>query len=84
MIPIKDLLNKIKWDKKENPEDYTVGYYDRVKKEIIEFSFTAIKEIDENFMLIEVDGVEKTIPLHAIKIVRKKGEQLWKRPISKD
>ncbi|MBW3001982.1 DUF504 domain-containing protein [Candidatus Woesearchaeota archaeon] len=84
MIPIKELLNKIKWDKNENPEDYTVGYYDRLKKEIIEFPFTSIKEIDENFMLVEVAGEEKTIPLHAIKIVRKKGEQLWKRPISND
>ena len=84
MIPIKELLNKIKWDKNENPEDYTVGYYDRVKKEIIEIPFISIKEIDENFMLIEIKGEEKTIPLHAIKIVRKKGEQLWKRPISND
>ncbi len=84
MIPIKELLNKIKWDKRENPEDYTVGYYDRLRKEIIEFPFKAIKEIDENFMLIEINGEEKTIPLHAIKIVRKKGEQLWKRPISND
>lgn len=84
MIPIKELLNKIKWDKRENPEDYTVGYYDRLRKEIIEFPFKAIKEIDENFMLVEIKGEEKTIPLHAIKIVRKKGEQLWKRPISND
>ena len=84
MIPIKELLNNIKWDKNENPEDYTVGCYDRVKKEIIEFPFTSIKEIDENFMLVEINGEEKTIPLHAIKIVRKKGEQLWKRPISND
>lgn len=82
MISIKDLLNKIKWDKNENPDDYTVGYYDRLKKEIIEFPFTAIKEIDENFMLIEINNEEKMIPLHAIKIIRKKGEQVWKRPIS--
>ena len=84
MIPIKELLNKIKWDKRENPEDYTVGYYDRLRKEIIEFPFKAIKEIDENFMLIEIKGEEKTIPLHAIKIVRKKGGQLWKRPYERD
>lgn len=32
MIPIKDLLNKIKWDKKENPKDYEIFYYDRILK----------------------------------------------------
>jgi uncharacterized protein (UPF0248 family) len=84
MIPIKELLNKIKWDKNENPEDYTVGYYDRLRKEIIEIPYNKITHISENFMLIDANGEEKMIPLHAIKIVRKKGEQLWKRPISKD
>jgi len=81
MIPIKELLNKIKWDKNENPEDYTVGYYDRLRKEIIEIPYNKITHISENFMLIDANGEEKMIPLHAIKIVRKKGEQLWKRPI---
>ena len=81
MIPIKELLNKIKWDKRENPEDYTISYYDRVKKEIIEIPYKKITHISENFMLIDANGEEKMIPLHAIKIVRKKGEQLWKRPI---
>lgn len=84
MIPIKDLLNKIKWDKRENPEDYTIGYWDNMRKEILEFPFKAIKEISENFLLIETEEGEKDIPLHAIKLVRKKGEQLWKRQISKD
>lgn len=84
MIPIKKLLNKIKWDKNENPEDYTVGYYDRLRKEIIEIPYNKITHISENFMLIDANGEEKMIPLHTVKIVRKKGEQLWKRPISKD
>jgi len=84
MIPIKDLLNKIKWDKRENPSDYTIYYYDRIRKELIPFPFTSIKHISENFLLIATDEGEKEIPLHAIKLVRKKGEQLWKRPISND
>ena len=32
MQPIKDLLNKIKWDEREKPEDYTIYYFDRVSK----------------------------------------------------
>jgi len=27
---IRDLLNKIKWDKNKKPEDYSIAYFDRV------------------------------------------------------
>lgn len=32
MKPIKDLLNKIKWDKREKPEQYSLFYFDRISK----------------------------------------------------
>ena len=84
MITIKELLNKVKWDKKENPEDYTVGYWDNRRKELIEFPFKAIKEIGENFILIEVNGEEKDIPIHTIKVIKKKGETIYRRPYEGD
>ncbi|MEM4263704.1 MAG: DUF504 domain-containing protein [Candidatus Woesearchaeota archaeon] len=84
MITIKELINKIKWDKKENPDDYTLGYWDNMQKKLIMFPYKAIKEMSENFITVEIDSEEKEIPMHAVKIVKKKGEMIWKRQISND
>ena len=75
MIPIKDLINKIKWDKKENPEDYSIHYLDRITQKLKKIAFTDINEIQGNFMIIG----ESNIPLHRIKQVRKKGQVIWSR-----
>jgi len=32
MQPIHELLNKIKWDKRENPKQYSIFYFDRILK----------------------------------------------------
>ena len=32
MISIRDLLNKIKWDKNLNPDDFKIGYEDKILK----------------------------------------------------
>ena len=86
MILIKETLNKIKGDKRENPNDYSIVFWDNVIEEVREFPFTAIKEISENFVLLELCGCgeEREIPLPEIKMVKKKGEIIWKRSISND
>jgi len=78
MIPIKELINKIKWDKRENPEDYTLIYIDLGQRK--ELAYTAIKRLEGNFMVIDKDLEEVEIPLHRIKEVLKKGKVVWKRP----
>ena len=79
MISIIDLLNKIKWDEHEDPEDYVIGYEDRVEKKMIEISYSAIKRLEGTFMIIEKDGEETNIPTHRIREVKKKGEVVWQR-----
>jgi len=79
MISIIDLINKIKWDKKEHPEDYTIAYKDRIKKELIEIPYTKIKKLEGAFMIIDQDNEETNIPTHRIKQVKKKGEIIWQR-----
>ena len=39
MQPIKDLLNKIKWDKREKLEQYSIYYYDRISRELIKIDY---------------------------------------------
>ena len=79
MITIHDLVNKIKWDENENPEDYTLGYEDRVAKKIISVRFSEIKRIEDNFMILERDMEEVSIPLHRVRVVKKKDAVVWER-----
>ena len=79
MKQIIDLLNKIKWDKREKPGDYEVYYLDRVSNELIGVPFGLIKRIEGKFMVIDRHGEEVEIPLHRIRQIKKKGVVVWKR-----
>jgi len=79
MIPIRDLLNKIKWDKRQNPKDFTIFYFDRITKENKEIKYASIKKIEDNFLILDE---ETNIPLHRIRLVKRKNITVWKRPQS--
>jgi uncharacterized protein (UPF0248 family) len=79
MITISDLVNKIKWDKREKPSEYSLFYVDRMTKQMMEIKYTDIKRIDEGFIVLERDGEETEIPLHRIREVRKGGKTVWRR-----
>ncbi len=74
---ILDLLNKVKWDKNENPEDYSIAYFDRVSSKNREIRFNDIKSIEGNFMIVGEE--ESHIPLHRIREVKKKSIIIWQR-----
>lgn len=78
MFPIQDLFNKIKWDKRENPDDYSIFYLDRILNSLIEIPYTKIKKIEGSFMVL--DNIEETnIPLHRIKKMMKNNVAVWER-----
>ena len=79
MIPIKDFLNKIKWDKNLNAEDFAVYYLDNISKKLVELKFKDILRVEGNFMVIFKEDEETFIPLHRIREVRRKEELVWKR-----
>ena len=79
MISIKELLDKLKWDKRFNPEEYTFYYQDRVRNELIPVDYAKIKTIEGSFMVIEHDGEEVNIPLHRIHKVMKGQMIVWSR-----
>ena len=74
-----DLLNKIKWDKNLNKDDFSVVYFDRINKNKIEIAFVNIKNIEGNFMVVKKDEEEVNIPLHRIKQIKQKGNVIWER-----
>jgi len=79
MQHIPDLLNKIKWDKKEKPEQYEIFYLDRITKKLIGIKFKDIKRIEGSFMVLEKNNEEVNVPLHRIKRVERKGKLVWGR-----
>ncbi|MBW2972002.1 DUF504 domain-containing protein [Candidatus Woesearchaeota archaeon] len=79
MITISELINKIKWDKRERPADYSLFYLDRITKKLVEIKYEEMKRVDEGFIVLERDGEETSIPLHRIRKVTKKGETIWQR-----
>ena len=79
MIPIIDLLNKIKWDKKEKPEDYEIIYFDRILGKQMTIPYTKIQSLEDPFIVLRDKAGETRIPLHRIKEVKKKDKSIWKR-----
>ena len=75
MISCFEILNKIKWDKNLNKQDYSLFYLDNINKTLIKISFNDIIEIGKNFITLQ----DKEIPLHRIKEIRKKEKLIWKR-----
>lgn len=78
MIIIKDLLNKIKWDKREKPSDYFIFYYDSILKKLIQIPYAKIKRIEGSFMVLDNEE-ESNIPLHRIKKVMENNVVVWER-----
>ncbi len=80
MQPIQDLLNKIKWDKRENPEQYSIFYHDHILNKLIQIPYNKIKRIEDNFMVLDNEE-ESNIPLHRIKKVEKNDAVVWERKL---
>lgn len=78
MQTIKSFINKIKWDKRENPEDYALFYYDRILDRLVELPYGKILKLEGNFMIIDNEE-ESNIPLHRVKKVMKQGKVVWER-----
>jgi uncharacterized protein (UPF0248 family) len=82
MIPIHELLNRIRWDRDFGRADFLIGYYDRVTDEIIRVPLAELYfEPDDHFSFELVDhaGELHSIPLHRIREVFRDGALIWQR-----
>lgn len=82
MVPIHQLLSRIRWDKEFARSDFEIGYHDRVRNETIIIRFREI-HFPENerrtFELVDDLGHHHRIPYHRVREVYKDGELIWKR-----
>jgi len=82
MIPINELLSRIRWDKKFGHGSFEIGYYDRLLDRIRRIPFSKIvfdQEDGSTIQIIDRDGVIHRLPLHRIYQVFRDNVLLWDR-----
>lgn len=84
MIPVQELLSRIRWDREFGEGRFEIGYFDHVQQEIIRVPFEEIsfgKRSDFSFRVQREDGELLTIPFHRVREVYKEGHLIWCRPL---
>jgi uncharacterized protein (UPF0248 family) len=82
MIPIQELLSRIRWDPEFGRGKFVIGYYDRIKAQIVEVPLARIAfdaESPSLFEAIEEDGSAHSVPYHRVREVYRDGELIWRR-----
>ncbi len=86
MMPIRELLDRIRWDREFGTGRFEIGYEDHTAREILRVPFEKIKFTEgdrSSFQVEDEDGRVKTIPFHRVREVCKDGHLLWRRPSSR-
>jgi uncharacterized protein (UPF0248 family) len=82
MIPIHEVLSRIRWDRQFGEGDFVIGYYDRVEDAVIRVPMRELFFPPDNhfaFDLIDQDGVLHRVPLHRIREVYRNDKLIWHR-----
>lgn len=82
MEPIRDLLNRIRWDREFGAGRFELGVYDRIRDAVIRAPFEDVRFEEGDafaFSLRDEAGELRTIPLHRVREVYKDGTLIWKR-----
>lgn len=82
MIPIHELLNRIRWDPEFAKGEFQLGYYDRAEDRIM---LVPLREVtfpegrSQTFQLTDLEGQVHRIPLHRVRAVYKDSQRIWHR-----
>jgi uncharacterized protein (UPF0248 family) len=83
MIPIHELLNRIRWDPEFAKGSFELGYYDRTENRIIIVSLQELtfpEESPSTFQLVDPEGQVHCVPFHRVREVYKNAQRIWHRP----
>jgi len=75
MIPIHELLSRIRWDAAFARSRFVIGYWDRVAGRVLHADLREIAWVD----LVDADGAAHSIPFHRVREVWRDGELIWSR-----
>lgn len=82
MIPVWELLNRIRWDEEFAKAEFRIGYYDRLEDAIIVVPFSQVLQEPGDHFSVQItddEGIFHRVPLHRIKEVYRNGKLIWKR-----
>lgn len=82
MIPIQDLLNRIRWDKEFARGQFQLGYFDRMEDRVITVSFQSVEFLPDapgTFTVVDGEGRFHHVPFHRVREVWKDGRGIWRR-----
>lgn len=84
MIPIHELLNRIRWDPEFGRGRFALGYFDRVTGRVVVVPFTDLSfEPGDHFafQFMDAEGETHNVPLHRIRDVYRDGVRIWHREV---
>lgn len=82
MIPIHQLLSRIRWDPGFGRDRFVIGYYDRVEGKMNHVGLRDVELDPESRFMFQVrdeEGESHSIPFHRVKEVFRNGELIWHR-----
>lgn len=82
MVPIHDLLARIRWDPAFGHGRWEIAYLDRLQATLVRVALDRIHTDEANrfaFETIDEDGVMRSIPYHRIRMVWRNGKVVWAR-----
>lgn len=82
MRPLHEMLSRIRWDSEFGKGEFWLGYWDRVKQEIVRVPLRdAVFEeaTRSSFTVVGPGGETHRVPLHRVRRVWRGGALLWIR-----
>ncbi len=81
MIPLHKLLSRIRWDPEFGRGEFRVGYYDRVRRDLVYVPLATIDQEASRFFFVVADeqGRVHRVPYHRVREVWKDGVVIWQR-----
>ena len=83
MIPIQQLLHRIRWDAEFGRAEFVIGYFDRLSRSVVRVPYSGVQYDGGerfSFTAVEADGSVHEVPLHRIREVTRNGVLIWQRP----
>lgn len=82
MIPLHQLLSRIRWDPEFGRGEFRVGYSDRMRRGLVYVPLQKVVQEEGNrfsFGVTDEEGVVHSVPYHRVKEVWKDGRLIWRR-----
>ncbi len=82
MVPLHELLARIRWDPDFGRGEFVIGYLDHSHQGLVYVPLSDVHESTEGHFAFEVagdDDAARSIPYHRVKEVWKDGALIWRR-----